>query len=284
MLAALGDVVDDIVVRVSGAAPAAAVHVGADTEATIIRRRGGSAANVASIAGRLSGAARFLGQVGDDAIADVLLGELAADGVDVSRVRRRGRTGAIVVLVDATGERSFLSDPGSARQLDRPDPAWLGGVDVLHVPLYSLVDEPMASTATTLIGWAHERGIAVSVDASSVTVLEAFGVPRALALLADLRPQAVFANGDEARLLGIDAPLGAAVTFVKNGPEPAVVYAPGTAPAVVAATPVDHVSDTTGAGDAFAAGVLTSADWPADPTVACAAGHRAAADLLRSRA
>jgi len=92
--------VDDIVVRINTSAPAAAIHVGSDTGATIVRRRGGSAANVAAIAGRLTGAARFLGQVGDDAIADALLAELTADGVDVSCVRRHGRTGAIVVLVE----------------------------------------------------------------------------------------------------------------------------------------------------------------------------------------
>lgn len=283
MLAALGDVVDDIVVHIDASAPATAIHVGSDTDVTIVRRRGGSAANVASVAARLCGAARFLGQVGNDAIADVLLGELLADGVDVSCVRRHGRTGAIVVLVDATGERSFLSDPGSARALDRPEPRWLDDVEVLHVPFYSLVDEPMAGTAATLIGWAHERSVAVSMDVSSVTVLEAFGADRALALISALRPDAVFANGDEARLLGIEAPLLDAITFVKHGSEPAVVYVPGRNPVIVPALRLDHVGDTTAAGDAFAAGVLTCPAWATDPVTACAAGHRAATDLLRSR-
>ena len=173
MLAALGDVVDDIVVRVEGP-----IHHASDTPASIIRRRGGSAANVAATAARLVGRARFLGQVGDDATGDLLLAELVADGVDVAFVRRAGRTGAIIVLVDEHGERSFLTDAGSARSLDAPDPAWLDGVDVLHLPFYSLVDEPVAATAATVAGWALARGIAVSIDASSVAVLESFGVAR----------------------------------------------------------------------------------------------------------
>jgi sugar/nucleoside kinase (ribokinase family) len=278
VLAAIGDVVDDIVVRIGGP-----IRVASDTPASVSRRRGGSAANVAAAAGRLTGRARFLGQVGDDGTADLVLGELVADGVDVSFVRRAGRTGAIVVLVDEHGERSFLTDPGSARALDAPEPVWLEGVDVLHVPFYSLVDEPMATTARTLVGWAHEQDVAVSVDVSSTSVLAAYGTRRALDLIASLRPAVVFANGDEASLLGIAGPLGAAVTFVKHGAEDAVVLVPGGTTHVVPAIDVGSVLDTTGAGDAFAAGVLAGDVWRSDPAAACEAGHRAAATLLSSR-
>ena len=278
VLAAIGDVVDDIVVHAGGP-----IRVATDTPSSIARRRGGSAANVAAVAARLAGSARFLGQVGDDGTADLVLAELVADGVDVSFVRRAGRTGAIVVLVDEHGERSFLTDPGSARSLDDPDPIWLDGVDVLHVPVYSLVDEPIATTAVTTVGWAHARGIAVSIDASSVAVLEAYGVERMLGLIAELRPTVVFANGDEADLLGIAGPLCDAVTFVKRGARDAIVHAPGAAARSVPAFDLGSVTDSTGAGDAFAAGVLTAACWRSDPVAACAGGHRAAAALLSPR-
>jgi sugar/nucleoside kinase (ribokinase family) len=117
VLATVGDLVDDIVVRLGGP-----IHVATDTDAVIERRHGGSAANVAVTAARITGGSRFLGQVGHDARGVMLLTELAAEGVDVSAVRRAGRTGSIVVLVDAGGERSFLTDPGSARDLDDPLP------------------------------------------------------------------------------------------------------------------------------------------------------------------
>jgi sugar/nucleoside kinase (ribokinase family) len=276
MLAAIGDVVDDIVVRLGGP-----IRTATDTPASIARRRGGSAANVATAAGRITGRARFLGQVGDDATADLLIGELAADGVDTSFVRRAGRSGSIVVLVDAAGERSFLTDPGSARLLDDPRTEWLDGVDVLHVPFYSLVDEPLATTARTLAAWAAERSIAVSVDVSSVSVLEAYGVDAAVAAITALRPSVVFANADEARLLRIDGEVAGAATFVKHGAAPAVVHVGGAA-ITVPAIGLPTVADTTGAGDAFAAGVLTAA-WSTDPGAACLAGHAAAADLLRER-
>lgn len=277
MLAALGDLVDDIAVRVGP------INVASDTDATIVRRRGGSAANVAASAARIAGVARFLGQVGTDVIADALLAEMRADGVDVQFVRRKGRTGTIVVLVDADGERTMLVDRGSARDLAGPQPAWLDGVEVLHVPFYSLAFGPIADTAATLIGWSHERRIAVSIDASSAAVLEGFGVDAARTRIAELEPAVVFANADEAEVLGIDAPLGEAVTFVKRGARPATVFVPGGGSHDVAGERLDGAPDSTGAGDAFAAGVLTFPGWRADPVAACAAGHASAARLLASR-
>jgi sugar/nucleoside kinase (ribokinase family) len=279
VLAALGDVVDDIVVRldVSG------VRRGSDTPAHIARRRGGSAANVAEAAARLTGSARFLGRVGEDATAELVLRELVTAGVDVSHVQRSGRTGSIVVLVDVDGERSFLTDAGSARALDEPRPIWLDGVDVLHVPFYSLVDEPIATTAATVIGWASERGVWTSLDASSVSVLESFGVERARALIASLLPTFLFANADEARALGIDGPLGSAITVVKRGAAPTTVFVPGRASVEVPGERIEGVRDTTAAGDVFAAGFLTAPNARADPAEAARAGHVAAAALLRSR-
>jgi sugar/nucleoside kinase (ribokinase family) len=279
VLAALGDVVDDIVVRLD----VDGVRRASDTPARIVRRRGGSAANVAEAAARLTGSARFLGRVGDDATAELVLGELRAAGVDVSHVQRSGRTGSIVVLVDSDGERSFLTDAGSARALDDPRPAWLDGVDVLHVPFYSLVDEPIATTAMTTIGWALARSIEVSVDASSVSVLETFGAGRARALIESLRPTFVFANAHEAAAIGIAGPLGGAITVVKHGPDPAVVHLLDGTSAVVPCDAPGAVGDSTGAGDAFAAGFLTCPDRLAHPGAAARAGHAAAAQLLASR-
>ena len=133
MLATLGDLVDDVVVRLDET-----FHYGADTAAQVGHRRGGSAANVADVAARLGASVRFLGQVGADAVGDGLIAALATAGVDVSAVRRGGATGTIIVLVDHTGERSMLTDRRACVALDRPDPKWLEGVATLHVPFYSL--------------------------------------------------------------------------------------------------------------------------------------------------
>src|SRR5205085_960088 len=87
MLCAVGDLVEDIVVWLSGPARPAT-----DTPVRIFHRRGGSAANVAAFAAAIAGTARFVGGVGDDDRGDRLVRGLTADGVD-AKVQRAGRTG-----------------------------------------------------------------------------------------------------------------------------------------------------------------------------------------------
>lgn len=277
MLATLGDLVEDVVVRLGGP-----IRPATDTPARVSRRRGGSAANVAAVAARRGAPVRFLGQVGDDAIGRALVGELAALGVDTSCVRTGGSTGTIVVLVDETGERTMLTDRRACLALADPDPAWLDGVTTLHVPFYSFAGRPLSETSQAVVDDAHARGIAVSVDLSSVVLLDELGREGAIRLLERIAPDVVFANADEARAIGIDGPLAGAVTVVKRGAGPVTVHVPGRPAVDVPALDLRKVPDTTGAGDAFAAGFLV-ADWNADAPAAAGAGHRAAADLIADR-
>ncbi|MFP5070529.1 carbohydrate kinase family protein [Pseudonocardia nantongensis] len=280
MLAVLGDLVEDVVVW-----PGGPVEPGTDTAARVFRRRGGSAANVAAAAAALGAPVRFLGRVGADAAGTALADGLAGLGVDV-RVQRAGTTGCVVVLVDADGERTMLPDRGAAAELADPDPGWPDGVTLLHLPVYSLLDEPCAGAARALAARVRDAGGAVSVDAASAGSLRAHGPARFLDDLAALGPAHLLANRAEADLLGLPgtAPPGTAVV-VKDGPRPALVHLPGVArlglPGVpVAPAPVDGVRDTTGAGDAFAAGYLTAVHAGADPLVAVARGHACAARVL----
>lgn len=278
MLGAIGDLVEDVVVRLGGP-----VRLASDTEARIVRRRGGSAANVCVTAAQVAGSARFLGQVGDDRTADGLLADLAAAGVELA-VRRGGRTGTIVVLVDEHGERTMLSDRGASTELVDADPGWLDGLHTLHVPVYSLVVEPLASTTLNLVVEARRRGLRVSVDASSVGAIEAFGVDALVARVAALRPAVLLANDDEAACLGAVglARIGAGLTVVKRGAAPVLLACPGLAAVEVPARELGAVTDTTGAGDAFAAGLLVALADGAEPVEAVEFGHDAAARLLAS--
>jgi sugar/nucleoside kinase (ribokinase family) len=281
VLGAIGDLVEDVVVHLREA-----VNVASDTEAVVRRRRGGSAANVVAAACAAGRAARFIGQVGDDPTGEWIVTDLRDLGADVV-VRRAGRTGTIIVLVDVAGERTMLSDRGACVDLDDPEPSWLDGLDTLHLPLYSLVGEPLATTTSTLVGWAHERGIRVSVDASSAALIEHVGPITALDRIASLAPTVVLANELEAATLGDDLRperIGGGLVVVKQGSDPALVLVSGRPAVAVPAVAVDAITDTTGAGDAFAAGFLLALGDGADAVESARAGHRSAAARLESLA
>jgi sugar/nucleoside kinase (ribokinase family) len=278
VLGAIGDLVEDVVVRLHGT-----VNIASDTVAEVTRRRGGSAANVVEAACRAGSTARFIGQIGDDATGEWLAAHLRSLGADVT-VRRAGRTGTVVVLVHPGGERTMLSDRAACVELRDPDPTWLDGLSVLHVPYYSLTAEPLATTATTLAAWANERGITVSVDASSEALIHADGPDVALARIVAVAPAVVLANELEAAALGErlePSHLGGATVVVKRGGGPVTIVRDGVPAVEVPAIALDDVRDTTGAGDAFAAGFLIALAAGADAVDATRAGHRVAADAVR---
>lgn len=278
VLGCVGDLLEDVVVHVHGT-----VNRASDTDALVLHRRGGSAANVVEAALRAGHPARLIAQVGDDPTGDWLCRSLSDLGGEVC-VRREGRTGTIVVLLHEDGERTMLADRAAAMQLHDPDPSWLDGLHTLHIPYYSLAVEPLATTATTLAQWASARGIIVSVDTSSASVLSGDGVDVALDRMAATRPDVVLANELEAATLGAQLTpqrLGGAVVVIKRGPEPADVVLPdGTVHSVPALT-VQKVTDTTGAGDAFAAGFLVAFAEHRDAVLATRHGHQVAADAVR---
>jgi sugar/nucleoside kinase (ribokinase family) len=272
ILVAVGDLVEDVVVW-----PDAPNRYGTDNPSAIHRARGGSAANVAVFANPLL-PARFIGCVGDDPVAEALTSELAGHGVDV-RVQRRGRTGTVVVLIDSAGERTMYPDRAASADLAEVPEDWLESAAVLHVPSYCFAAEPAGTSVLRLIQQAGQAGIPVSLDASSTGRIEEFGRARYLDLVGSIRPAVFFANGHEAGLLDVTRPQFAkTTTIVKNGAGPTIVTPAGGVSRAVPVPEPAAARDSTGAGDAFAAGFLAALARGANPVEAASAGH----DLARS--
>lgn len=242
-LLVVGDLVEDVVVWLSGP-----VRPGTDTPSRTTRSRGGSAANVA-VAAAPYVSTRLVCAVGDDLTGRGLVDQVGTAGVEVVACRV-GRTGTIVVLVAPDGERSFLTDRGAAAELDVLPEGALTAVDHVHVPLYGL---DLDRTGTTLRTLLQDPPPSLSLDASSAAVLER--LDDLAGLLAQSRPALMFANADEARLL---PSLPGTDLVVKDGPRATTVHGADGGVRTYRPPRVDEVRDTTGAGDAFAAGWLSA--------------------------
>jgi len=279
VLCTIGDLVEDVVVWLS-----TELNIGSDTESVIRRTRGGSAANVSMFAALTGTPSRFIGQVGHDRLGSQLCEVLRDSGVDV-QVISDGRTGSIVVLVQPNGQRSFLTDRGVASHLAHFDATLMNGVSILHVPTYSLTDEPLASTCLQYIKASRANGALISIDASSSSVLTQYGTDRYRALIQSLSPDVFLCNEDEAAVLGLGGNLpmaGAVLTVIKQGPLPVIAVQHNGTTTEVAVSPVANIVDTTGAGDAFAAGFLPHYAQTKSINDAVAHGHAVASRVLQS--
>jgi sugar/nucleoside kinase (ribokinase family) len=224
---------------------------------------GGCALNSASALSRLGLRSSVAGKVGADALGDHLLRLLDERGVDRSGVLRDelAATSASVVLVAADGERTFLHAPGANARLtlDELDLDRLYDARCLHVAGTGLLEQLDGEPLAEVLAGARRRGLTTSVD----TAWDARGrLARVAACLrhADLACPSLA----EARAIsGEHEAAAVAAWFRARGPEWVALtmgadgcYASGPGlDGHVPAHPVDAV-DSTGAGDAFAAGLV----------------------------
>jgi ribokinase len=273
----VGDLVTDVVVVTQGE-----IAVGSDTAAAITVRGGGQAANTAAWLAHAGCPVTLIAAVGDDAAGRERTAELAALGVDcVVRAHPGAATGSVVVLTSAH-ERTMITDRGAALLLDPADVAAAvkAAPDAVHLHLsgYPLLDEGSRPGGLAALAAARERGLTTSVDAASAAPLRRVGTETFLALVRET--DLLLVNADEAAALagpGSPAEQGAVLAHaarnvvVKLGPDGAVWC---RLDSMLRSAPAVRVSmiDPTGAGDAFAAGLLTAWSSGAEPAAALEAG------------
>jgi sugar/nucleoside kinase (ribokinase family) len=264
----LGEVMLDVIAAHDGP-----VAVASDTPARISLRPGGAGANTAAWLARAGVEVTLIARAGDDHGRSIALS--AMDGVDLRVAADPALpTGTCVVLVSPGGERTMLPDPGANTALsavDLPDDVFTDGA-VLHVSGYSLMRPGSRGAALEAMDRARDAGMLVSVDPASAALL--IDDP---AFLHRARPvDLLLPNQDELAALGGDLP-GVKEFAVKQGRDGAY-WSDGLKRLEARAIPVDDVIDTTGAGDAFAAGFLSV--WPGDREQALQAGVELAAQAV----
>jgi sugar/nucleoside kinase (ribokinase family) len=258
----LGDVMVDVVARLPGP-----LALGSDVTAPIRIGNGGSAANTAAWLTTTTTPATLIGRVGDDAAGTQVHQELTSRGItDRLQIDWELPTGTCIVLVDSTGERTMIPDPGANAALD---PSGLQPDDFaadrhLHVSGYALLGGARPA-ALAALGRARAARMTISVDAASQAPLRLAGARQFLDWIGP--DVLLFANSAEAEVLTGSADPGAAArkladrlgrAVVKAGDDGAHYADADVSHLHEPAVPLATVVDTTGAGDAFAAGFLAA--------------------------
>ena len=275
----LGDVITDIIARQTEDFSSAT-----DTRTKIDIRAGGSAANLAAWLATAGLKVHFVGRVGRDPFGFFHQDELQKLGIIPHlSFDPEHSTGSSVVLVDhASGERHMLTDRGANQYLSPEDIPWelFNRVNCFHLSGYSLLEGSSREVALQMLEKARREGMKVSVDPSSTSLLREAGPQQFLSWTQGA--QLCFPNLDEGQLLSGEESPEAVANFLaewygeialKLGREGSLWTKKGASPIFLPALPVEVV-DSTGAGDAFAAGFL--AEWlkGASPLQALTAGTR----------
>ena len=279
----VGDVMVDVLAAMSGP-----ISRGSDTRSHITTAGGGSAANVASWLALQRIRTSYVGKVGDDALGRESVAGLTTRGVEAwVSADPELTTGTCVVLVEPDGERSMLPDAGANSALrsdDLPHRLFRPGSH-LHLSGYTLLNDGPREAGLAALALAQAADMTVSVDPSSAALIEEAGVAPFLEWTRGV--DLLLANREEALILaGTDDVSSAASQLgdtyrevvVKLGRDGAL-WQQGF---IAASAPADRVEvvDTTGAGDAFAAGFLASWLLHPEPETALAAGNRLAAQAV----
>ena len=225
---------------------------------------GGSAGNFARVARRQGADLLFIGCVGNDVVGNLLLESLETAGIETHVKRGAGPSGTILALWKGV-ERTMFCSRGANDALDA---AWIGEAlfhkaDHLHLSGYAFLSPPQRTAARRAIALARKRGLTISVDPPPASLIRDFGVEAFRDELGSV--DWIFPNLEEGRTLsGKRAPerivdslaQSFSVGALTMGKEGSLAWS-GSKRAHAKVAPL-KAADTTGAGDAFAAGFVVT--------------------------
>jgi sugar/nucleoside kinase (ribokinase family) len=282
----IGDVMTDVIVR-----PEGPIARGSDRRASITVQPGGSAANQAAWLASFGVSVDFVARVGA-ADLESETERLKAIGVTPHLVSDPiHETGRLIALIDAGGERSFLTDRGANEGLearDIPD-ALIASASHINLSGYSFFAPSPRAAVLDVMRRAGEKS--VSIDPASAEFLREVGADNFLAWTQGAT--ILFPNEEEAAILAGSDDLETQCARLASR-YPLVVIKRGAAGAEAANgerrwrvdAPRIEAVDTTGAGDAFVAGFLAARITGADIQLAlerAAAAGAAASTIVGGR-
>ncbi|MFW6227986.1 MAG: adenosine kinase [Alkalispirochaeta sp.] len=247
-------------------------------------RPGGSAPNTLLALAGLGVPAVICGKIGNDDFGRTYGEQVEAYGITSRLIMGEGATGSSIILVTPDGERTMNTHLGMCQEFGVADldEALLATADYLYFTGYMWDTEVQKGSIRRAIEIARKNGVTVAFDLADPFAVERYRDDFLVLLERDV--DVVFANRTEAQILyeTEDAELAARmlgehtrIAALKVGKDGSVVTqrVAGTAPLRISSVPGRPlaVTDTTGAGDMFAAGFLAALAKGYDPVRAAGA-------------
>ena len=249
----IGDAMLDIVVLHGDS-----INFNSDSPSQITIQSGGAAANTAAWLSKADIDSHFSGRVGDDIAGEKLISDLENQGVTCHITKVSGaNSGIVVALVDGIGNRTMFPDSGANSGLNESVLPVERDFSGYFLSGYALFNPASTPFIRKLMVDLRNLNAKIFFDPASVGIMNQLGSERALELIGHV--DVIFVNEDEASYLSLEKLKGiASIVVIKKGPLGAsAITREGleiNKPALSA-----KVIDTTGAGDAFAAGFI--AEW-----------------------
>ena len=224
------------------------------------RYAGDNARNVCEGFAALGGFCGYQGAVGNDRAGAEFESNLAECGIANFLQEKNGSTGKIIALVTKDGERTFCADLGVSGECNSFEGDVLAGSKMFYVTSITLVIKALSAHLAMEYLEAAEKGnkkIAIALESPPMVKEHKTFLLAVVKKYADVlflnedEADALLGKGAEKKLLSLKP---AIPIFLKKGPHGSLVIQHRKM-AHVPALPT-KVIDTTGAGDAYAAGVL----------------------------
>lgn len=251
---------------------------------------GGSAGNFARAAACEGAAVIFIGCVGGDLAGNLLVRSLQEQGIDVQVRHVNIPTGTVVSLVKKDG-RTMLCSRGAN---DGLNPAWIEedlfcAADHIHLSGYSFLSPNQCKAAQRAIYIARSLDLTISIDLPPANLIDSFGVSTFLAEIT--AAEIIFPNLAEGKILSGETKEEKIVAVL------AETFPVGTLTLAEKGSlawrgeerdyyqgEVIEAPNSTGAGDAFAAGFVTTYLQNRDLTAANQRGNEVAVRILKDKA
>jgi sugar/nucleoside kinase (ribokinase family) len=278
----IGDVMLDVIVHID--VTPQKINYGSDTASRISTGSGGAAGNVAAWLTRTDARSTIVCHVGDDPAGGAIVADFDALGVEHGKLAIPGQaSGVVIVLVDSLGERTMFPEKGANSNLTISDLPELSKFQAVYISGYALLNPLSRPGVLAMIERIKADNITIYFDPASVGTMKDvsdnemhqwFSLMNVLLLNEE---ESIYLTGSVDIERALDYLLDySEVVVIKRGSMGAIAKTRGfdsiSVPAVAAT-----VTDTTGAGDSFAAGFIATYAKTHDLTAALTSGTQLAA-------